>query len=198
MLVQESSSKAANLLNSVPIKDMKTCWLFLASVGRFRSNTATSSIYSASTSTPRLVGCELDHLQREPYAVTVPVHIPVKERIPLQPPQFDTMAKTKRAAVAKGATKASANDKAKHKASSSNNDNTKPPPKSKPQKKDYAYRATWKHKLSRAKNLAKRGGMTKPEMMAKHGRFPKKNEWWGPEENEKEWLAKWTLENPKC
>eukprot|EP00548_Thalassiothrix_antarctica_P005416 CAMPEP_0194148888 /NCGR_PEP_ID=MMETSP0152-20130528/35192_1 /TAXON_ID=1049557 /ORGANISM="Thalassiothrix antarctica, Strain L6-D1" /LENGTH=93 /DNA_ID=CAMNT_0038850729 /DNA_START=101 /DNA_END=382 /DNA_ORIENTATION=+ len=64
-------------------------------------------------------------------------------------------------------------------------------------KKDYAYRSTWKHQLSRAKNLAKRGGMTKPEMMAKHGRFPKKNEWWGPEENEKEWLAKWTLKHPK-
>jgi hypothetical protein len=64
-------------------------------------------------------------------------------------------------------------------------------------KKDYAYRSTWKHQLSRAKNLAKRGGMTKPEMMAKHGRFPKKNEWWGPEANEQEWLAKWTLEHPK-
>mmetsp|Transcript_21261 Transcript_21261/g.22677 ORF Transcript_21261/g.22677 Transcript_21261/m.22677 type:complete len:120 (-) Transcript_21261:204-563(-) len=67
----------------------------------------------------------------------------------------------------------------------------------KTKKKDYAYRATWQHKLSRARNLAKRGGMTKKEMMKKHGRFPKKNEWWGPEEDEKEWMAKWKLENPQ-
>ena len=40
--------------------------------------------------------------------------------------------------------------------------------------KDYAYRSTWKHKFSRARNLAQRGGLTKKEMMKKYGRFPKK------------------------
>jgi hypothetical protein len=63
--------------------------------------------------------------------------------------------------------------------------------------KDYAYRSTWKHKFSRARNLAHRGGLTKKEMFEKHGRFPKKNEWWGPETNFEEWKAKWILENPK-
>ena len=75
-----------------------------------------------------------------------------------------------------------------------NGKHQKPPAK---KTKVYAYRSTWKHKLSRARNLAKRGGMTKAEMKAKYGIFPKKNEWWGPEENEKEWLAKWLLENPE-
>tara|TARA_B100001094_G_scaffold172050_1_gene166363 strand:+ start:1615 stop:1818 length:204 start_codon:yes stop_codon:yes gene_type:complete len=63
--------------------------------------------------------------------------------------------------------------------------------------KDYAYRSTWKHKFSRAKNLAHRGGLTKKDMMEKYGRFPRKDEWWGPEENFKEWEAKWVAENPK-
>mmetsp|Transcript_30825 Transcript_30825/g.55844 ORF Transcript_30825/g.55844 Transcript_30825/m.55844 type:complete len:87 (+) Transcript_30825:210-470(+) len=63
-------------------------------------------------------------------------------------------------------------------------------------KKDYAYRCTWKHKLSRALNKAKRGGLSKEEMMKKYGRFPKKKEWWGPEEDEKEWKEKWMAENP--
>ena len=35
-------------------------------------------------------------------------------------------------------------------------------------KKDYAYRSTWKHKFSRARNLAQRGGLTKKEMMEKY------------------------------
>eukprot|EP01084_Bolivina_argentea_P063404 115775_1 len=64
-------------------------------------------------------------------------------------------------------------------------------------KKDYTYRGTWKHKLSRARNKAKRGGLTKKEMFAKYGRFPKKSEWWGPEKNEKEWKEKWIKQNPK-
>ena len=54
-------------------------------------------------------------------------------------------------------------------------------------KKDYAYRSTPKHIFSRARNLAQRGGLTKKQMMKKYGRFPKKNEWWGPEKNFKEW-----------
>merc|ERR1719242_1659991 len=63
--------------------------------------------------------------------------------------------------------------------------------------KDYSYRGTWKHKLSRARNKAQRGGLSKKEMLAKYGRFPKKNEWWGPEKDEKEWRAKWIAANPK-
>jgi|TARA_B110000208_G_C11614935_1_gene375006 hypothetical protein len=64
-------------------------------------------------------------------------------------------------------------------------------------KKDYSYRSTWKHQFSRARNLAKRGGLTKKEMMLQHGRFPKKNEWWGPEENYKEWEVQWVKKHPK-
>ena len=63
--------------------------------------------------------------------------------------------------------------------------------------KDYAYRSTWKHKFSRARNLAHRGGLTKKDMMTKYGRFPKKNEGWGPEKNFYEWKEKWISENPK-
>ena len=63
-------------------------------------------------------------------------------------------------------------------------------------KKDYSYRSTWKHKLSRAQNLAHRGGLSKKEMMKTYGRFPKKNEWWGPEKNLQEWKEKWVLEHP--
>lgn len=33
--------------------------------------------------------------------------------------------------------------------------------------------------------------------MEKHGRFPKRNEWWGSEENEKEWSRKWISQFPK-
>ena len=36
----------------------------------------------------------------------------------------------------------------------------------------------------------------KKEMMKKYGRFPKKDEWWGPEENYDEWKEKWIAENP--
>merc|ERR1712228_395029 len=64
-------------------------------------------------------------------------------------------------------------------------------------KKDYSYRGTWAHKLSRARNKAKRGGLTKKEMKEKYGRYPRKNEWWGPDENEKEWKAKWIKNNPR-
>ena len=62
--------------------------------------------------------------------------------------------------------------------------------------KDYEYRGTWKHKYSRAVNKARRGNLSKKEMMEKYGRFPKRNEWFGPEENEKEWAEKWIKENP--
>ena len=31
------------------------------------------------------------------------------------------------------------------------------------------------------------------EMLKKYGRFPKKNEWWGPENNYEEWKEKWIL-----
>ena len=96
------------------------------------------------------------------------------------------------AAEAGGASTVSATNK-----KSSNKQHGKHPKALVKKTKDCAYRSTWKHKLSRARNLAKRGGMTKQKMKAKYGRFPKKNEWWGPEENEKEWLAKWLLENPE-
>jgi hypothetical protein len=64
-------------------------------------------------------------------------------------------------------------------------------------RKNYSYRSTWKHKYSRAKNLAHRGGLTKQAMMEQFGRFPKRKEWWGPEENEKEWSTKWISRFPK-
>ena len=62
--------------------------------------------------------------------------------------------------------------------------------------KDYTYRSTWKHTFSRAYNKAKRGNMTKKEMMETKGRFPKKNEWWGPG-TESEWVADWKKQNPE-
>lgn len=62
---------------------------------------------------------------------------------------------------------------------------------------DYSYRGTWKHKHSRARNKAKRGGLSKEKMFEKYGRFPKKHEWWGEEENEQEWFEKWIKKNPK-
>ena len=34
-------------------------------------------------------------------------------------------------------------------------------------------------------------------MMKQYGRFPKKHEWWVPEEYVKECKDKWILENPK-
>ncbi len=64
-------------------------------------------------------------------------------------------------------------------------------------KKDYAYRSTWEHQLSRARNLAQRGGLTKPEMMARYGRFPRSNEWWGPEKDRNEWERAWIQAHPK-
>jgi hypothetical protein len=63
-------------------------------------------------------------------------------------------------------------------------------------KKDYAYRSTWKHKFSRARNLAHRGGLTKKQMLKKYGRFPKKNEWWGEDRSYKKWKKKWIIDNP--
>ena len=63
--------------------------------------------------------------------------------------------------------------------------------------KDYQYRSTWEHTFSRALNKAKRGNMTKSQMMEKYGRFPKKSEWWGPETNQKEWEENWIKLNPK-
>jgi hypothetical protein len=62
--------------------------------------------------------------------------------------------------------------------------------------KDYTYRSKWKHKFSRAYNKAKRGGMTKKEMMSEKGRFPRKDEWWGPG-NEKDWKIQYVKNNPK-
>ena len=47
-----------------------------------------------------------------------------------------------------------------------------------------------KHKFSRARNLAHRGGLTKKEMMKKYGRFPRKNEWWGEDQNYQAWKNK--------
>ena len=64
-------------------------------------------------------------------------------------------------------------------------------------KKDYTYRGTWKHKLSRARNKAKRGGLTKTAMFARYGRFPRRKEWCGPKANEREWEEKWIRENPR-
>mmetsp|Transcript_3016 Transcript_3016/g.6594 ORF Transcript_3016/g.6594 Transcript_3016/m.6594 type:complete len:86 (+) Transcript_3016:397-654(+) len=63
-------------------------------------------------------------------------------------------------------------------------------------KKDYSYRSTWKHKFSRARNKAQRGGLAKAEMMSKYGRFPKKNEWWGPERDFEEWKEMWVAKYP--
>ena len=63
--------------------------------------------------------------------------------------------------------------------------------------KDYTYRAAWKHKFSRARNKAHRGGLSKKAMLEKYGRFPRKDEWWGPENDQKEWEIKWIAENPK-
>ena len=63
-------------------------------------------------------------------------------------------------------------------------------------KKDYAYRSTWKHKLSRARNKAQRGGLTKKEMFKRHGRFPRKNEWWGEDGSYAAWREKWVAANP--
>ena len=63
-------------------------------------------------------------------------------------------------------------------------------------KKDYAYRSTWKHQFSRARNLAQRGGLTKPQMMARFGRHPKKKEWWGKDGSYEAWRARWVREHP--
>jgi hypothetical protein len=62
--------------------------------------------------------------------------------------------------------------------------------------KDYEYRSTWKHKFSRAINKARRNNLSKEEMMKEYGRFPKKNEWFGPG-TEKEWVENWKKENPE-
>lgn len=63
--------------------------------------------------------------------------------------------------------------------------------------KDYSYRSTWEHYYSRAYNKAKRGGITKEEMMKKYGRFPKKNEWFLETIPEKEWIEDYLKKNPK-
>ena len=63
--------------------------------------------------------------------------------------------------------------------------------------KDYAYRSTWEHAFSRGINKARRGNLSKEEMMKKYGRFPKKNEWWLSNITEKEWTEKWIKEHPK-
>lgn len=63
--------------------------------------------------------------------------------------------------------------------------------------KDYAYRSTWKHKFSRARNLAQRGGLTKKEMMKKYGRFPRRGEWWGADGSYAAWKARWVKLHPR-
>jgi hypothetical protein len=63
--------------------------------------------------------------------------------------------------------------------------------------KDYSYRSTWKHYYSRAYNKAKRGNLSKKEMMEKHGRFPKKNEWWLGNITEEKWKENYIKEHPK-
>lgn len=63
--------------------------------------------------------------------------------------------------------------------------------------KDYSYRSTWEHYYSRAYNKAKRGNLTKAEMIKKYGRFPKKNEWWLEGITEKEWIEDYMKRNPK-
>ena len=62
--------------------------------------------------------------------------------------------------------------------------------------KDYSYRSTWKHKFSRARNLARRGGLTKKEIMKTYGRFPKKNEWWVVDGSYEAWKSRWVAANP--
>ena len=64
-------------------------------------------------------------------------------------------------------------------------------------RKDYAYRSTWEHKFSRARNLARRGGLTKKEMMKKYGRFPRSSEWWGDDGSYQVWKVKWIAEHPR-
>ena len=64
-------------------------------------------------------------------------------------------------------------------------------------KKDYGYRSTWKHKRSRARNLARRGGLTKKETIAARGRLPKSKEWWGAEADAKAWERAWVAANPQ-
>jgi hypothetical protein len=63
--------------------------------------------------------------------------------------------------------------------------------------KDYEYRSTWEHAYSRCLNKARRGGLTKEEMMKKYGRFPKKNDWWTEGITEKEWIAEYIKKHPK-
>ena len=63
-------------------------------------------------------------------------------------------------------------------------------------KKDYAYRSTYKHQMSRARNLAQRGGMTKPQMMKRYGRHPKKHEWFGEDGSYAAWRDRWVREHP--
>ena len=62
--------------------------------------------------------------------------------------------------------------------------------------KDYTYRSTWEHKYSRAKNLARRGGLSKKDTIQKYKRHPTRTEWWGSEQNEQEWKLEWILKNP--
>ena len=73
-----------------------------------------------------------------------------------------------------------------------------PPPKKKlPKKKDYAYRSTWRHAFSRARNLARRGGLTRRAMLKQYGRFPRGAEWWGADGSFEAWEKRWVAEHPK-
>jgi hypothetical protein len=63
--------------------------------------------------------------------------------------------------------------------------------------KDYSYRSTWEHAYSRAINKARRGNLTKDQMMEKYGRFPKRSEWWLEGTTEKEWIADYLAKHPK-
>lgn len=62
--------------------------------------------------------------------------------------------------------------------------------------KNYSYRGTWEHAYSRAINKARRGGLTKEEMLKKYGRFPKNGEWWNSI-SEEEWKKEYLINFPK-
>ena len=47
------------------------------------------------------------------------------------------------------------------------------------------------------RNLAQRGGLTKPQMLERYGRFPKKGEWWGEDGSYEAWKARWVAAHPQ-
>ena len=50
--------------------------------------------------------------------------------------------------------------------------------------------------IVRARNLARRGGMTKKQALKERGRLPRGKEWWGPGTRQ-EWERAWLAANPK-